>query len=205
MKKLFKLVVLLIVSLGVSSSCVSRDSKIKSLVTEDLEKTIIDIDSYNPIEMKIDSAFASVYTDSISIGYAKEIENGISRLEELGKDIDMKMDFLRISYSNSRYNEIRALGKEMKSFIDKNNELSMKIYERSKQIGNNFIGWKVYHSFRCRTSGGNMTIGEVLYIVDNTAQNILFKEIIDKEETSYKKYIELALKTKGKVLEVENE
>lgn len=202
MKATFYIIIFILIGF---SSCNSRDDKIKNIVTDDLQKVIIDIDSYSPIEMKIDSAFASAYTDSISIRYAKEIEAGMPKLEEISKDIDMEMDFLRISYSNGRYCKIKSLGKDMKSIIDKNAELSMKIYKRSKHIGNGFLGWKVYHSFRCRTSGGYMTIGEVMYIIDKDVQNILFKKIIDENEISYEKYIELALKTKGNSWEVKDE
>ena len=51
-------------------SCQSREEKVAELIKQEMFKTLYDFESYEPIETKIDSAFTSIYTDSIIKSYA---------------------------------------------------------------------------------------------------------------------------------------
>ena len=47
------------------SGCKSKEEKANELIKDDMFKVLYDFASYEPIETNIDSAFTSVYTDSI--------------------------------------------------------------------------------------------------------------------------------------------
>lgn len=84
------------------------------------------------------------------------------------------------SYGRSEYNDakdeakkhlknIRTCGKQLVDY-------TKKIREKAAGLDSSFCGWKVTHKFRCKTKGGNSTLGEYVYIFDKDMKEILYDE-----------------------------
>lgn len=70
MKKILFLATVVLVMTG----CKSREEKAAELIKQEMFKTLYDFESYEPIEIKIDSAFTSIYTDTLALMYANEVK-----------------------------------------------------------------------------------------------------------------------------------
>ena len=64
------------------SGCKSKEEKANELIKDDMFKVLYDFASYEPIETNIDSAFTSVYTDSIITRHAYFIKIAIEKADE---------------------------------------------------------------------------------------------------------------------------
>ena len=52
----------------------TEKKKPQNLIKQEMFKTLYDFESYEPIEIKIDSAFTSIYTDTLALMYANEVK-----------------------------------------------------------------------------------------------------------------------------------
>ena len=97
--------------------CKSREEKVAELIKQEMFKTLYDFESYEPVETKIDSAFTSIYTDSVIKSYAyiarsflDDVQEGLDKV----KDAQRTAEIWRDSYSSygrgkyeEAYNEMR--------------------------------------------------------------------------------------------------
>ena len=60
------------------------------------------------------------------------------------------------------------------------------IVKDSKKCENKQYGWLVTHKFRCKTKGGNSTIGTYVYFMDDNCKQIY--RSIDEDDITYKDY-----------------
>lgn len=189
-----KLLLLLVITSIFFAGCKSKEEKAQEAIKKEMFKTLYDFKSYEPIETKVDSSFYSIYTDTTILkhGYmiAAILKNANESLEKV-KDAKSTMDIwgdLYSSYSVIKYNEakeefnkymneaelylemIKAESDTIKSLAKKNN---------NKKI---FNGWKVIHKFRCKTKGGDPTIGNYIYIFDKDMENIIYQEDTEDED-----------------------
>ena len=95
------------------SGCKSKEEKANELIKDDMFKVLYDFASYEPIETNIDSAFTSVYTDSIITRHAYFIKIAIEKADEYLDEMKDARKTMEIwsdgysSYSNSRYYEAK--------------------------------------------------------------------------------------------------
>lgn len=190
MKKyyLFFLVPLLILG------CQSREEKAQELIKQDMFKTLYDFASYEPIETKIDSAFSSIYTDTLALLYANTIKMLFENLDVEKveyKNAKRAMGIWSGSSSSLGIFEFNDAKRKVDQFIekvdytlDKADDTYMKIRERNEKIGRSFIGWEARHKFRCKTRGGSFDIGNYLYVFDKDMKQILRSEDLDNKDNS---------------------
>lgn len=165
------------------ASCKSREEKVAELIKQEMFKTLYDFESYEPIETKIDSAFTSIYTDSIIRSYAYSIDklSGVIR-EDLDKTKEYENTLKIWAYSSSYYGkkEFKDAYEKFQEHLDKaNNNLSIVegYMDSIKNISSNFkpefYGWKATHRFRCKAKGGNFDLGDYIYIFDKNLKHII--------------------------------
>ena len=178
------------------SGCKSKEEKANELIKDDMFKVLYDFASYEPIETNIDSAFTSVYTDSIITRHAYFIKIAIEKADEYLDEMKDARKTMEIwsdgysSYSNSRYYEAKNKFNEhlekAKACTNMVTLHSDSIKDRANFIKKEFCGWKATHKFRCKTKGGSPDIGNYEYIFDKD-----FKEIINKEDLDDKDYTKI--------------
>ncbi len=177
-------------------SCKSKEEKANILIKEELRKTLFDFSSYDPIETKIDSAFTSIYSDSIILNNAYFIEACSNKVNEYVEKSDEYVRIMKIysdGYNRSKFNEakIEALNnlEIAKEFSKKMNERAILTKSEISKFSPSFCGWKATHKFRCKTKGGNFAIANYEYIIDADMKNIISYE--DLDDDNYKKIIKL--------------
>ena len=189
------------------NSCKSKEEKALEIIKNEMFKTLYDFESYEPIETNIDSSFSSLYTDTTILrrGYMiaallDQSDEYIEKIEDAKSTMEIWSDSYS-SYSRNRYNEA-------KEEFDENLEKAIFVLDIVKSqsdtirnIANNYVsefnGWKVSHKFRCKTKGGNPTIGNYTYIFDKDMKSIIYREDIDDEDLNrVKKLIKEAIENK---------
>lgn len=161
MKKILFLMTVAFMMVG----CKSREEKAAELIKQEMFKTLYDFESYEPIETKIDSAFTSIYTDTLALQYANEVKIMFDELDEEESKYESAKSTMEIwsdSYSSLgvyKYNEAKRTVnnyiEKINKALKKNDEVYAKIRERNLQLNRSFIGWEAMHKFRCKTKGGN--------------------------------------------------
>lgn len=188
MKKILFLAIIALIMIG----CKSREEKAAELIKQEMFKTLYDFESYEPIETKIDSAFTSIYTDTLALQYANEVKIMFDELEEEEVEFENAKSAMEIwsdSYSSLgvyKYNEakrkVNDYIEKINKTLKKNDEIYAKIRERNLQINRSFIGWEANHKFRCKTKGGNFDLGNYLYVFDKNMKHILYSKDTDNKE-----------------------
>lgn len=206
----FKTKILLITFVSLSLiSCQTREDKAAALIDKEMYKTLVDYESYQPVETVVDSAFFSPVTNPIFVEYAKSAYNNLMRCNaelEKAKYAKQRMDIwdstLRSVFGRSQYDSALkefeshlALAKDYhKQAID----LLTQIYNEAQEMPTGFCGWKAKHTFRCKNRGGDAIIATYIYYIDSEMKSILYCEDASDEELSNAKgYIEYALSENG--------
>ena len=120
MKKILFLMAITIMLVG----CQSREEKAAELIKQEMFKTLYDFESYEPIETKIDSAFTSIYSDTLALLYANKVKVLFDGIDEAKSDYENAKSSMEIwadSYSTLgryKFNEARQ---KVKDYIDKIN------------------------------------------------------------------------------------
>lgn len=168
--------------------------KAAELIKQDMFKTLYDFESYEPIETKIDSAFTSIYTDSIIKSHAyiarAFLDDARENLDK-AKDARKTMEIWRDGYtslSRSKYQEANSDYQDRMEKIDKYMEIVNVHMDSIKLLSSNFksefYGWKATHKFRCKTKGGNFDLGNYIYVFDKKMKSIIYKEDLDDNDNA---------------------
>ena len=173
-------------------SCQSKEEQIERLIEDALFRSLFDFSSYEPIETKIDSAFSSIYRDTLIISYAYLVQKELEDIDNYLRNIDraqstMEIYFdsrsssgrLRYNRANQEVEENLSKARESLSIINDYYDL---IRERAETFQNDFIGWQAIHRYRTKTRGGHFDIGDNLYIIDPDLEKIIYQESLDDEE-----------------------
>lgn len=204
-----KKILFLIMSVMVLTGCQSREEKAVELIKQDMFKTLYDFESYEPIETKIDSAFTSIYSDTLALLYATQVKEMFDELDDAKTDYELANSSMEIwadSYSTLGRYKFNEAKEKVNNYINKiNNTLKIansiyeKIKKRNLEIGHNFIGWKAQHKFRCKTKGGNFDLGDYIYVFDKDMKSIIYKEDLDNDSNDrLKGLINEAINTEDK-------
>jgi hypothetical protein len=173
--------------------CQSKEEKVAKLIKEDMFKTLYDFQSYEPIETKIDSAFTSIYRDSLILYYAylsvEYLEKSKTSLKK-AKDAGETMKIWYNSYSSYGYSKYKEARDEFSENIEKSKNYASKvdtlcklIKDRYSEFTSVFCGWQSIHKFRCKSKGGNFSLGNYMYVFDKDIKEIIYSEDLDDEKT----------------------
>ena len=185
-------------------SCKSQTDKALKIIDREMFKTLHDYSSYEPIETSVDSAFTSIYRDSVVVKYALSFRLYVNLWKEsseiVNEAIENAQRSLRYSdiysgsyYSRSEYtkyrNEASKYSKEAEEELEKYKtyvNMGKHYIDSVKLVVNDFvpkfIGWKVKHRFRSKNRAGNFSIGDYIYVIDPKFKKIIYKEDSEDEE-----------------------
>lgn len=187
-----KVILWIAIIIPILTGCKSKEEKAAEIIKKEMFKTLYDFESYQPIETTVDSAFYSPYTDStiLSHGYIiNELLSEANKNLETVKEAQSSMEIWSDSYSSYGLTKYYDAKEKMSSALEKAN-LYIKYIDTegdsirmlSKDIKPTFYGWKITHKFRCKTKGGNSTIGNYIYIFDKNIEHIIYKEDTEDED-----------------------
>lgn len=198
MKKLFNLILVVILMAACSPT---PEQKVEKLVQENVKKTLLKPDTYDPIETKVDSAF-SPFDDIDLLREVARYEEMLSKYQELEEDFKQAKsrmaiydDSFRDIFFKNQYQEVKETYEETKEKYEKMAEALQQEYDLivSKTKGERkFVGYKALHSFRANSNDGNTVINEIVFVTDVNADNISFSLLSDL----FDKYQEFAKSVK---------
>lgn len=186
-----KKITLLFLSVFILFGCQSKEEKAQELIKENMFKVLYDYSSYEPIELKVDSSFTSIYRDSSILSEAYIIKTCYERidkcLEEI-KDAQNTMEIWSSGYSDTSRRKRKEATEKYNENLD-NARFSLELVNSSQaNIAKSIIdfkpvfdGWKATHKFRCKTKGGNYDIGNYVYYFDVKMKEILDYDDIDSD------------------------
>lgn len=174
-----------------------RQSKAEAVAKELVCQNLYYPDSYDPVEIRVDSLQYSFMTDQTTVGAAIQLIDSLSALERAENEYSSaEREYLNskntlrvfgssgVFWSNQReYNEAKEKYNHTKTHLStlKNDieQLKKAIRKRDTSHNGKFIGWQIYCRYRARTNNGTITFGSVLFLLDQKMQNLSFRYSID--------------------------
>ena len=167
---------------------VSNEKKAESLIKDSIQKVLIFPDSYDPIEMQLDSAFTPQHDPSFIQLCLDFNEKGVE-LESLQEDIAMAEREKSLynpslsAYFRTRYQQ--AVEK-YNSLIQKNELLTGQLKKLGEELTAQatkepeFIGYFAHQSYRAKNNAGDTLMGDKYFLLDKDVSSILY--VWDKED-----------------------
>lgn len=173
-------------------SCKSNEEKANELIKDYMYKSLYDYDSYQSIETKIEKAYVSPYYDESIIGIASLVVAGMEKEQKYMEEVNNARRTAEIwmdsysSYGREKTKEALAEAKEGMRQVALNLQVICKLLVTLKEKIDNLDtekrqGWKVTHTFRCKTRGGHSDLGTYVFIMDEKFKSILYNEDINDE------------------------
>ena len=176
-------------------SCnISKEDKAKSLIAEEVKKTLISPDSYDPIETKIDSAFSPI-DDPHLIAYCMEVGELAKKLLPYIKQQEIAKTTMSIwsdsysTYARNEYNKAKKEYEEATEILKNDSIKNIKKFEEvAKKIDKekHFVGYKAIHSYRFKNNSQEIRIDEAIVFLDKDMQKI--RAMMPKESYAYLTY-----------------
>lgn len=214
MKKYFISIILLALAGSALIGCKSKEEKAADLIKQELSKTLYDFESYKPIETTVKEAKANRYNDSICWKMGIVLAYGMQQVDEYIAEAKEATEYMAIympspyssSYSNRKFYDYNKKYEDAisnaKKGMDACKELAGAIEDTIAKLDTSLvIGWEVFHDFRCKTKGGNPTIGHFRYVISKDFKSVILREdmegLFDKRIREALKNIETDWKEKN--------
>ncbi len=168
------------------SSCESKEKKALKLIDHYMKTTLIDYESYEVNEIKIDSAYNQLYMDDKVIEYANVFQSAEEKYDEASKECESNIESMHIwspgyyssSYERHKFKEASDLADEnikaMNDYIKIMREAADSIKAYGKTFKSEFIGWGCSLNYRCKTAGGMRTLNNGYFVVDRKCKKLLY-------------------------------
>lgn len=173
--------------MGVSLLCIlasctkSPEQKVKDLLGKEIKKHLYIPDSYDPAEVKLDSAFAP-YDSPEFIKLANTLVENARELAEIQRNIDFAQSSVSIwddrssSYSRNEYarakRDLKKAQDEYSEKIAEGKETAQKFRTMMEQK-REFIGYKTYVSYRAKNNDGDILMDAKYALFDKDFENII--------------------------------
>lgn len=181
-KKLFLYLISALVICGCGKNI---EEQAQEAVKNELHKTLYYFDSYEPLETKVDSAFNTPENNPDVNEFMRSVWEQMDQVKEFAAELE---DAERTIASLS---DARKLGGSFA--YDYNEAVKDKVYVETKikdnlkvvyenalkfskfisQADSSFIGWRVMHTYRAKTRGGDPSIGREVYIFSKDFKKVL--------------------------------
>ena len=189
------LIVFSVVILCTFVSCKSNEEKAAGRIKTELSKTLLDFESYEPIETTVTEAIETPYSNLACIILSETITAKISHERELLKDVGDALEYMQIwgpptryssSYSDSQFykyqEKCKELFEEAKAERAKWVRLGLALQDSiAKLDSTKVIGWEVQHRFRCKTKAGLPTICDYRYILSPDFKDVILRQDMGDE------------------------
>ena len=176
----------------------SKEEKAEKLVKKALNSVIVNIETYEPIETTVDSAFAPLESPEVFNFYAQmpvQMRLYVSS-QEKAEDAKRTMSIYSNPYSSydiERYNsakeEYEMYSRRAAEFEEKMHAFSQKMERLSKEEPV-FCGYKVRHKFRFVSKEGDKTIGEYSFLMNKDLTEI--ESMIDLDDEVIKALVQIS-------------
>ncbi len=182
--KTLKLLFNSILIISTLSACSSKEDNAAETINQNMFKILYDYKSYEPIETKFDSLKKDKYGDTLIFSKVMMIKLAMEDFDKVKEEFEKARETAEIyrptysplSFSSKKYIDAQeTMSKcyeEMNGYITKMDSLSTIVRALEKRCDGQFYGWLVTHKFRCKTKGGNPTIGTYYYFMDKNCRNI---------------------------------
>lgn len=192
-----KFIWIIIATLSFVSCSESNEEKAEKLIKNEMNKVLVNIDTYEPIETVIDSAYAPVMTADV-FNKCFNLPKQLEMLFQLKKEAEEAYDMMNIyksvpsRYSGGEYdrykNQYESASKKAEEMENRLKSLNDSIEELAK-VEPYFNGYIINHKFRYVTKNGDKSIGTFLFLMNKDISAIEF--MIDTEDENFKTMGEL--------------
>ena len=174
--------------------CKSNEQKAEALIKEYMFKNLYDFDSYEAVETIIDSAYYSPKLNQQVMSLAldavekyKASKEHEKKLEDARREMSIWnggwSSSSRREYDKARKTALKELIKCEEAERDWAEDI-LQISELIKTLPEDFVGWNVNHRFRCNTRGGNKSLGDYLFVMDEKIKTII--QVFDLDDNDFK-------------------
>jgi len=169
----------------------SPEEKAQVLIEDSVKKLLYKPESYDPVETKIDSAFAPHATREY-IEATIEMCKAYNELKECESEVKRAKSFLNI-YSDSyagtyMANEYRDHKAEYEAALSKKNKTEKRVNDAIEELRKmeerkpTFIGYSAIHRYRAETNGGWIAFGTIQFLLDKDMSKIVATFDLDSHE-----------------------
>lgn len=181
-KKLFLCLISALVICGCGKNI---EEQAQEAVKNELHKNLYYFDSYEPLETKVDSAFNTPENNPDVNEFMRSIWEQMDQVKEFAAELE-NAERTIASLSDARklggsfaydYNEAVKDKVYVETKIKDNlkvvYENALKFSKFISQADSSFIGWRVMHTYRAKTRGGDPSIGRDVYIFSKDFKKVL--------------------------------
>lgn len=181
-KKLFLCLISALVICGCGKNI---EEQAQEAVKNELHKNLYYFDSYEPLETKVDSAFNTPENNPDVNEFMRSIWEQMDQVKEFAAELE-NAERTIASLSDARklggsfaydYNEAVKDKVYVETKIKDNlkvvYENALKFSKFISQADSSFIGWRVMHTYRAKTRGGDPSIGREVYIFSKDFKKVL--------------------------------
>lgn len=161
------------------------EEQVQEAVKNELHKTLYYFDSYEPLETKVDSAFNTPENNPDVNEFMRSVWEQMDQVKEFAAELE-NAERTIASLSDARklggsfaydYNEAVKDKVYVETKIKDNlkvvYENALKFSKFISQADSSFIGWRVMHTYRAKTRGGDPSIGREVYIFSKDFKKVL--------------------------------
>lgn len=197
--KLFLLFFCSVISLA---TCKSKEDKALALIDRHMFKNLYYYTSYEPVETIVDSAFTSIYRDTVIRTEAVRYAAALAVADECLANSKRAIEAGKIYSGHYYFEEIfDGYKKESQDLLNQSKQAMQAAFSADSTINaiasnypNDFIGWEVRHRFRSKNRDGDYTLGDYVFIIDKEFSSILDNWDMDNErEKEVISYIDKSL------------
>lgn len=146
-------------------------------------KTLYYYDTYQPLEIIIDSAIHTPYNDVEIMNYAYKINELNKKTSEYGERQERALDKIRVFGGNEHHREMLAWGDSLISAMKLSIAYDDSIRLLGRRITPEFMGWAATHKYSCKQKDGSIDTTSQVFIIDNNINKII--NIIETEDDNY--------------------
>lgn len=176
----------------------TKEVKAEKLAKQTLNGFIVNMDTYEPIETRVDSAFAPLTSLEV-FEYIAQLPQQLKKYESWQHKVDNAKTTLR-AYANPRYPYERYSYNDAKENYDKYSKYMAEFEEKMKDFNNDleekskeepvFCGYLVRHKYRFVSKEGEKTIGQHLFFMNEDLTKV--ESMIDMNDEYIKSMMEEA-------------
>ena len=159
--------------------------------------------TYDPVKITIDSVFYGPLTDGECVQAAEELIDLRSQYSSAQQAYNDAVDHIKFhgmtDLGTFHWGKDRDEAKaKMQNFEEKIEQRQLKIRNQDTSMDGEFIGWQVAHRYRAANSKGEVSFGNVLYILNPDLTESYFRYSLDDGKNnleSIRKVIETELES----------
>ncbi len=189
-----KILYFIIAAIPFCSCSLSNKNKVETLIDESMKKILYHVESYDPIETRLDSAFSPFddpvfYDKTLKLcKLSAEIEKCNRSMKSAKSEMARYKDYLNILYSNEDKEKYNQAKEKYEDYIHKQRGLIEKAKITSENLKSElqkeqrFIGMKAWHRYRAKNNNGQIVIGEMKFLFDKNLTQVIDAWDMDSEE-----------------------